>query len=398
MRRKMTAALIALAISLTAFIGVYSYNRGTNSAKAQNEYDGFWGTYHYYQRTRTTALVCYSVANPGDVEPETAYAAYTTIMRAGMGYGCDKITVIPKGAQIAVYEESRGFRFVEYNGMKGYIPADDIAATAPLSDREITVEPSSSKIHYTDSYFSYIINHMYPLDDDFPYQFVLDEEKERFKINYGDYIYYETYQGKFEANTRMYYYPREELTDWKPIVEHTQLYKDADIFFFDYGPSAYVNENTILLYATLSERRYEQLKALDEALDTIVREITNEDMTEREAVKAIFDYVCDNFDYPDDEDEYLRGLDFNLRTGTAVCEGYSMLFFELATRCGIQAEYIEGEANGGGHAWNSVVIDGNTYYLDATWADNKGIKDAYFLVDDQDISGSQRTVLARLKW
>ena len=75
-----------------------------------------------------------------------------------------------------------------------------------------------------------------------------------------------------------------------------------------------------------------------------------------------------------------------------------MLFFELATRCGIQAEYIEGEANGGGHAWNSVVIDGTTYYLDATWADNKGIKDAYFLVDDQDISGSQRTVLARLKW
>ena len=55
--------------------------------------------------------------------------------------------------------------------------------------------------------------------------------------------------------------------------------------------------------------------------------------------------------------------------GKAVCEGYAKLFQYLCYRTGIHATQISGIADGGGHMWNAVKLDGDWYELDATWAD-----------------------------
>lgn len=55
--------------------------------------------------------------------------------------------------------------------------------------------------------------------------------------------------------------------------------------------------------------------------------------------------------------------------GKAVCEGYAKLFQYLCYRTGIHATQIPGIADGGGHMWNAVRLDGDWYELDATWAD-----------------------------
>lgn len=57
--------------------------------------------------------------------------------------------------------------------------------------------------------------------------------------------------------------------------------------------------------------------------------------------------------------------------GKAVCEGYAKLFQYLCYRTGINATQISGIADGGGHMWNAVKLDGDWYELDATWADQE---------------------------
>ncbi len=56
--------------------------------------------------------------------------------------------------------------------------------------------------------------------------------------------------------------------------------------------------------------------------------------------------------------------------GKAVCEGYAKLFQYLCYQTGINATQISGKANGGGHMWNAVKLDGDWYEIDVTWDDS----------------------------
>lgn len=72
--------------------------------------------------------------------------------------------------------------------------------------------------------------------------------------------------------------------------------------------------------------------------------------------------------------------------GRSVCEGYAMAYKYLLNSVGIECEIIMGETETGSHSWNAVKLDGNWYYVDATWDDPIGIDDpdyvgfTYFLV------------------
>ncbi len=66
--------------------------------------------------------------------------------------------------------------------------------------------------------------------------------------------------------------------------------------------------------------------------------------------------------------EPLSGL-----AGRGSCTTYSMLFYKMATRLGIEAYVCYGEVNNGirtaMHAWNMVVLNGERYFYDITWYD-----------------------------
>ncbi len=67
---------------------------------------------------------------------------------------------------------------------------------------------------------------------------------------------------------------------------------------------------------------------------------------------------------------------------SAVCEGYAKVMQVMLNCYGIENIYITGYA-GGGHAWNMLRMDdGNYYWLDATWDDQKyeEYQHTYFLV------------------
>jgi hypothetical protein len=96
-------------------------------------------------------------------------------------------------------------------------------------------------------------------------------------------------------------------------------------------------------------------------------------------VKALHDWTISRLRYDHDSVAGVRKPQdavsvFNNRLG--VCEGYARLMVALGQAAGIPIEYVvgevreqDGEAAPVGHAWNAVQVQGNWYFLDATWDD-----------------------------
>lgn len=129
----------------------------------------------------------------------------------------------------------------------------------------------------------------------------------------------------------------------------------------------------------------------------IIQSTIQPGMSDRDKIKALHDYVVLNAAY--DYDNYLRdtipddsyseyGI---LILNTGVCQGYALTMKLLLQLAGIETYYITGTANGGLHAWNMVVLDGNYYHVDATWDDpvpNRPgqVRYNYFLISDKQMA------------
>ena len=72
--------------------------------------------------------------------------------------------------------------------------------------------------------------------------------------------------------------------------------------------------------------------------------------------------------------------------GIAVCEGYARTFQMLCNGLGLECINIIGESEGELHMWNAVQLDGDYYYVDATWDDKD---DEAFMYDYFNISEKQ---------
>ncbi len=119
------------------------------------------------------------------------------------------------------------------------------------------------------------------------------------------------------------------------------------------------------------QRTYEQ--AIAEALEVI-----DPYMTDYQKELALHDWICDHVRYDYDIGVKSTCSYSGLVDGLAVCEGYSELFTELLHRAGIDAATVYGfipaerPSDNNSHAWNIVCIDGDWYYVDVTWDDNRG--------------------------
>lgn len=95
--------------------------------------------------------------------------------------------------------------------------------------------------------------------------------------------------------------------------------------------------------------------------------------------KAIYDWVCSNVSYDLTASTSERYTAYGaLKNGVAVCKGYALLYYELATEAGLSCRFISGTSYGGSHAWNIVKVNGTWYNLDSSWDAGKSSY-AYFL-------------------
>lgn len=138
--------------------------------------------------------------------------------------------------------------------------------------------------------------------------------------------------------------------------------------------------------------------AFDKHPALLTAHLTDTAQTERQKVRAIFEWVTDNIAYrvngsrnksgrpsytePEDTGA-IRPLDERvaiavLHNGVAVCDGYARLFKTLCTYAGVESAVIQGYGKtqpfrinqrfNANHSWNAVRIDSTWYLLDVTWA------------------------------
>lgn len=140
-------------------------------------------------------------------------------------------------------------------------------------------------------------------------------------------------------------------------------------------------------------------KALETA-DRIVSDVITSEMTDLEKITALHDYLVANCEY--DIENYNAGTitqESRLAYGAlvnkkAVCQGYCAAFALLCDRAGVRCIVVGGNAPNSrdSHAWNMVLIDGETYHIDTTHddpvPDKKGtVSKKYFcLTSDKMIS------------
>lgn len=147
------------------------------------------------------------------------------------------------------------------------------------------------------------------------------------------------------------------------------LYYIIDSYGYTYRGSASAVKVTV-------EVKYletlEQTAFVNKEVKAALKKIITPGMNNHQKVKAIHDWVVLHLKYDTSYRKYTAYE--GLKSGSAVCQGYSLLTYKLLKEAGFTNKIVEGTAKQPGgrsqlHAWNLVLLDGRWYHLDTTWDD-----------------------------
>lgn len=118
-----------------------------------------------------------------------------------------------------------------------------------------------------------------------------------------------------------------------------------------------------------------EIKEYNKQLKSISQQIVqgiDKNADDYEKVKYIFDFIINQTDYADNAPNS-QNIISSLINKTSVCAGYAKAVQYLLAMLDIDCAFITGKAteNNVSHAWNMVRMDGEYYYLDATYADSE---------------------------
>ncbi|MCI0764250.1 transglutaminase domain-containing protein [Bacillus sp. TL12] len=123
---------------------------------------------------------------------------------------------------------------------------------------------------------------------------------------------------------------------------------------------------TFTLKITYRESK-EQTQYVKKQVKSIINSTLKPGMDEHEKVKAIHDYVVKHVSYDTSYKAYTAYE--ALVNRSAVCQGYTLLTYQLLQEAGIQSHIVTGKGNGQAHAWNLVKIENKWYHMDTTFDD-----------------------------
>ena len=142
-----------------------------------------------------------------------------------------------------------------------------------------------------------------------------------------------------------------------------------------------------------ADKKYtkEEIEIIDSRIDYIISMIITENMSDREKVRKVHDYLTNNITYGyNDKFDSAYGA---LVNGIAICTGYSDTFSLFMDKLDIPNYKVVSN----NHVWNVVNLDGNWQHIDLTWDDPQNdygisiIKYDYFLISTQAIRENDLT-------
>lgn len=176
---------------------------------------------------------------------------------------------------------------------------------------------------------------------------------------------------------------RHDLAD--PTGGDYLLYQFATLTLrYNYDGSTLGIELHFAYYTTAAQEA-----AVDSTAAELIKYLELTGKTDYERLTAIYSWICEKVKYDNgnlnDEAYTLKYTAYAaLVNKTAVCQGYAVLLYRLALMAGIETRVVTGTANGGGHAWNIVKLDGKWYHVDATWDAGRATPSYYLLPDFTD--------------
>lgn len=181
-----------------------------------------------------------------------------------------------------------------------------------------------------------------------------------------------------------------ELCEFIELKRTTEMIRSDHPELFWFPTSIMLSGNVVQLTYPVTK---EEATVLQAEIDKEVKNYTSllhSGMSEYDVTLCLFKALIKNVDYDSialenqksDSSNGVKGLDY-LRTicgpfinKKAVCVGYAYALEYLLQKCGIECAEVAGytfktnDSEGEAHSWNLVKIDGDYYYLDATWDDN----------------------------
>ena len=144
---------------------------------------------------------------------------------------------------------------------------------------------------------------------------------------------------------------------------------NPQFFYLSRGGSYYISGDYVSSYELSYDTGYTQ--ADSETFETRVNEIVaGVDSSWNDTQKALYLHDVLVIENTYDQSLQKRNAYNALIDKTSVCQGYALAYKYLLSKVGIESDIISCESFN--HAWNSVVIDGTTYYVDTTWDDPTG--------------------------
>lgn len=215
------------------------------------------------------------------------------------------------------------------------------------------------------------------------YYYQLSElEQELYKEVVSTYLNYETeiqLEGAYENMNRddVYKVHQYVLLDYPEIF---WLDEQSSIAYIEKNDAEYLTSLNATMQYTIDEIVY-----IQDELENKVEEVAlyiSEASTSYEKALGVYEYIIQNCQYDSESANIvISSGEYNeevkdsisiigcLINGKAVCSGYSKAYTYLLEQVGVQAISVMGYADGIGHEWNMVLLDGSYYNVDCTWGD-----------------------------
>lgn len=188
----------------------------------------------------------------------------------------------------------------------------------------------------------------------------------------------EDYDTLYEAIMEMKTVVDIKATDVKDIASiYTAIERDhPEIFWMRSETSETLNlellgifTNVYLRYEYSNEEVQTFLQQIEEKKKEILNGI-DINASDYDKTKYVYDYIIDNTKYKSFSKDNQNILSV-LLYGDSVCAGYAKTMQYLLTELGVKSHLLIGVVNEsqGTHAWNMVMMDGEYYYIDATYGD-----------------------------
>ena len=247
-----------------------------------------------------------------------------------------------------------------------------------ISQKEVVINPSNEyKREYQYKKFTY--------EDDYnPYN------KDKLEN-----IYFNLLNNGWDIFT--FYCPKEYencMYDVKAIGEDEELISKINNYVSPFNSFVYM-DTSMNNYGEISLTVHnvytdEDIININNEIDKILNELNLNELSDREKISKIYNYVIDNTSYDETYELGVTESDSTNAKGAlfnkiAVCSGYSDVMALFLDRFNIPNLKISSE----NHIWNLVFVDNEWKHLDATWGDanttRKNYRDKFFLITTEQL-------------